>query len=160
MRRRQVLALTPLVISLRSFGKDKTDLSGFWEVGLPDTGTTSASNWVVQFEQKGSVLDVKDLSTGQKYRGTIINGEFKFPINVKPATAEGKVSVMLEGSVKAKGVLNGTATVAGQTKAWAGTSLVSLWLCSNHDPNHYAKSKEEMQKLTAEHKCGGWHRPA
>ena len=156
MRRRQILAATPLLVSLCAIGKDETKFNGFWELGVPDKGS-APSKKVVMLKQSGSTLNVKDLGTGKDYSGSIDAVSIKFSLDVKDSASERPIKVMFEGSLK-DGVLQGQTEVEGLTQKWTATPLTSLWLCSNHDPNHFAKTKEDMLKLTNEHKCAGWHR--
>lgn len=38
--------------------------------------------------------------------------------------------------------------------------LSALWACAHMNPTHTATTREEMQQLTQEHKCEGWHQIA
>ena len=38
--------------------------------------------------------------------------------------------------------------------------LSALWACSHANPTHTATTREEMQQLTQEHHCEGWHQIA
>jgi len=33
----------------------------------------------------------------------------------------------------------------------------TIWACSNHNPQHTATSTQQMQDLTRQHGCSGWH---
>lgn len=164
MRRRQLLAIAPVCIFTEAFAEepakrikgDEGRITGLWEVSLPQQSGAS-SKQLVKFKTFGDRVTIRDFATGNEYAGTIRGDTIEFTMKVGGSPTGMPASASFAGRF-AQETMTGVATVDGSKEAWMAMRLASAWLCSNHDPKHYAKTKQEMLDSTQRNQCEGWQK--
>jgi hypothetical protein len=141
-------------------------IDGVWALSLdaPHQSSFKFDNYlpdkkVVMIKTFGNDVQVSDPETNTTWTGKAhdITG-FSFSLPVKTASTGNTKSVSFEGSVSGN-------TIFGKTKIdnvdvqWKAVRLLSVWECANHkNPSHIATTEEEIQSLTMQYKCNGWHK--
>jgi hypothetical protein len=142
-------------------GLDSSKFDSIWSITLKPTAAAHAPSLaqpkrMIVINVEGSPLQLFDPDTQKSVPGKMVKGAYLFAVPTFDAD-----DVLLKFNPKAAGSSSaeGTAVFGDQMVVWSAATLASAWECSNHAPKyHLATSEAEMQKLTKEQKCEGFHR--
>jgi hypothetical protein len=163
MRRRQFIVGLPVLACSSSFAQDEQRINGVYELRVPYKGQGPDNGLkILMMRQVGGELKVRDLETGQEYRGNVSGNNVTFPLFLGSMISTPSIGATIRpysfiGALTKTG-LTGEVEAGGSKVEWHATRLTNVWLCSNHRPIHIAKSREEMVTYTKKNKCEGWRK--
>lgn len=161
MKRRQFIVGLPLLVCSTVFAQEGQRINGVYELHVPYKVQGVDSLKILMMRQVGGELKVRDLATGQEYRGIIKGNNLTFPLFLGgPSTPTIPAMTTPYSFIGAKTLagLTGQVEAGGSKFEWYASRLTNVWLCSNHRPTHIAKSQDEMLTYAEKNKCEGWHR--
>jgi hypothetical protein len=154
MRRREFVIAVPFLVCAELNAAGEAPIDGVWELAVPALEKRSVHYFMMK-KGRGPAVKIRDIQTGQEYAGVM--GPGGSSINFIGAIIPGGEHAF-SGVIQQNGMLSGQTEVEGKKMAWTASKLTSVYYCSNHQPTHIAKSREDMERSTKEKKCEGWQR--
>jgi hypothetical protein len=156
--------LTLIVLTSLASGADSSAKQApIWDVTFSAKGSdvngSSVAGKLYVIQTSDTEFRVLDPASHSQTTGKKDSEKLNFRILTKEGTGVSIVPAALFGFT-AKSTLSGQGSLGNQSVVWNAKRLVSLWVCSNHSPKHTASGERDMQQLTKDHKCEGWHRLA
>jgi hypothetical protein len=143
--------------------QDPEALSGLWEFQVARPGDSPVAVTHGRISWTGSEFVVTDLQRGTESVARLAEGRLlRLPLSASfGPSSQNYTSFVAELRPAAAGfdapVLTAEASVAGDRFAFSMVRLPAIWACDHQDPTHTARTTQEMEELTKDKQCKGWH---